>query len=179
MEGYGPWRLGMTPDEVRAVEEQGPYTSVQATGGLETANGDFMGRPANVSFVFGPAGLHHIQVWAYEGQDLAAAEDAFFAAYRHLSERFGDLRADGRSVPAGLSWDQVLELVPASFRDTSEARDLREMKPGETLQAGIRKLHLHPRAEVEGAQVYASLLHSPQLGLYWVFVYYKTPPAGG
>lgn len=175
IEGYGPWTFGMTPEAVRGVEAHGPYSAVEATGGLETPNGEFMGRRANVSFVFGPGGLHLIQVWAYEGRDPAAAGDAFYEAYRHLSERFGRLHADGRPVAEGLSRDQVLGLVPASFRDASEAADLEAMEPGDSIQAGVERLHLHPQATISGAAVFASFAHSRELGLYWVFVYYRTP----
>lgn len=175
VEGYGPWAFGMTPEAVRGVEEHAPYSAVEATGGLETPNGELMGRRANVSFVFGPGGLRLIQIWAYEGGELAAAEDAFFEAYRHLSERFGPLHADGRPFAEGLSREQVLELVPASFRDASEAQDLEGMKPGDSIQASVERLHLHPQAPIAGAGVFASFAHSPQLRLYWVFVYYRTP----
>ena len=178
VDGYGPWRLGMSPDEVRAVAEHGPYTLVQATGGLETANGTFQGEPANVSFVFGPSGLYHLQVWVYEGQDLEAAEAAFHRAYLWLSERFGALHLDGRPVPEGLDREGVLALVPDSFRAAGDAVDLDAAEPGDSLQvAPPERVHLHPRVAVEGAQVYASFLHSEQLGIYWVFVYVKTPPA--
>lgn len=178
VEGYGPWQLGMSPDQVRAVEEHGPYTPVQATGGLETANGDFLGEPANVSFVFGPSGLFHLQVWVYEGQDLDAAEDAFHRAYRWLSERFGALHLDGRPVPEGLDREGLAALVPESFWEEEASVDLDAVEPGDSLELGPpERIHLHPRVPVDGAQVYASFLHSRQLGTYWVFVYVKTPPA--
>ena len=178
VDGYGPWRLGMSPDEVRAVAEHGPYTPVQSTGGLETANGTFQGEPANVSFVFGPSGLYHLQLWVYEGRDPEAAEEAFHRAYRWLSERFGALQVDGRPVPEDLDREGLAALVPASFRGEGTAADLEAMEPGDALELGPpERVHLHPRVPVENAQVYASFLHSRQLGTYWVFVYLKTPPA--
>ena len=39
----------------------------------------------------------------------------------------------------------------------------------------VSKLHLHPQKPIRGADIYGSLLHSPKLGTYWVFLYYKVP----
>ncbi|MEO8127860.1 MAG: hypothetical protein ABI822_12250 [Bryobacteraceae bacterium] len=52
----GPWKLGMTRDEVKAVKDNGPYKPVRLTGGIETANGIFDGERRNVAFVFGENG---------------------------------------------------------------------------------------------------------------------------
>ncbi|HEX5716731.1 MAG TPA: hypothetical protein VF179_11280, partial [Thermoanaerobaculia bacterium] len=89
VEGYGPWRFGMKPAEVQAVEAHGPYTPVHSTGGLETKNGPFAGETRNVSFVFTPAGLAHIQVWAYQGNDFEQAAKELHGVYRYLVETFG------------------------------------------------------------------------------------------
>lgn len=70
VQGYGPWKFGMKPAEVEAVKEFGPYSPVQSTGGLETMNGEFLGQKTPVSFIFRPAGLHHIQIWGVLGPDV-------------------------------------------------------------------------------------------------------------
>lgn len=48
--GYGPWGLGMSKEEVKGVSEFGPYSEVPSTGGVETKNGLFAERKANISF---------------------------------------------------------------------------------------------------------------------------------
>src|SRR5687768_17888926 len=89
--GYDPWRLGMSREEVQAAASHGPYSPVGATGGLETRNAQFQGKPITASFAFGPQGLGLIQLWLYEGQDLPAAIQAFHGAYTYLGDQFGAL----------------------------------------------------------------------------------------
>ena len=172
---FGPWRLGMTAQEVEAVEQFGPYSEVAATGGLETPKGSFMGEPANVSFVFDDAGrLYLIQVWAYEGEDGAKAEKAFYRVYGFLRDRYGALHSDGEPWPDGLSAEGFSGRIPDSFRDRSQEMSMEEMQERGSVQAQVLKLHLHPQAPQAGAEVFGSLIRSPQLGLYWVFLYVRS-----
>jgi hypothetical protein len=175
--GYGPWKLGMTRDQVTAATAEGPYSPVAATGGLETRNGKFQGHPITASFVFDAGGLKHIQLWAYEGQDFTKALSAFHEAYTYLSEHFGSLEADGAPVPAGLSRDDLGSLIPGAFKTGTAQSQLSQLPQRGSIQAQALKYHLHPQSPPIGAQVYASLIHSPQLGMYWVFVYFKSPPS--
>ena len=180
VEGYGPWRFGMKPEEVQAVEAHGPYTPVHSTGGLETKNGPFQGETRNVSFVFGPAGLSHIQIWAYEGKDFEQAVKEFYGAYRYLTETFGPLCNDQGPWPADLTLDAFKSRIPQEYRQGAAAPGTF----GETLQSQgsvqvqMLKLHLRPVQPVEGAEVYGSLIYAPKLPGYWVFLYYKLPKAG-
>ncbi len=166
----------MSPQEVKAVEQHGPYSAVASTGGLETPNGEFMGVPTNVSFVFSEAGrLDHIQVWAYQGQDPAAAESAFRRVYEFLLAHHGAVHSDGEPWPSDLSTEQFAERIPAAFTDRSEEISMQELQTRGSVQAQVLKLHLHPQAAVAGVDVYGSLIRSPQLGLYWVFLYVRSP----
>jgi hypothetical protein len=174
--GYGPWKLGMTREQVTAAAAEGPYSPVAATGGLETHNASFQGHKITASFVFDAAGLKHIQLWAYEGQELAKGLSAFHEAYCYLSEHLGSLESEGASVPAGLSRDDLGALIPAAFKTGTTQSQLGQLPQQGSIQAQVFKYHLHPRSPPAGAQVYASLIHSPQLGMYFVFVYFKSPP---
>lgn len=175
--GFDPWKLGMTREEVLALSSAGPYSPVPSTGGLETRNGQFQGKKATVSFVFDSERLRHIQVWAYEGQDYEEALLAFHGAYSYLGENFGSLHSGDAEVPAGLALGALDQLIPAEFRTGTSRSELGELQQKGSIQAQIRKFHLHPRVPPVGAEVYASFIHSPQIGSYWVFVYFKTPAA--
>lgn len=177
--GYGPWHFGMTADQVAQVRELGPYTPVQATGGLETANGRFLGEKTNVSFIFGPQGLRRIQVWAYEGRDLGAAVKAFYSIYKYLEEHFGVLQQDGAACPAGLDLEAFQQRIPASFRDTSHVVTIDQLKAQGSMRAQMEKVQLGPRRSPAGANVFSSFIHGSQLGSFWVFLYYDAPLAAG
>ena len=181
VEGYGPWRFGMSKAEVEAVEKHGPYTPVHSTGGLETKNGSFQGETRNVSFVFDAAGLSHIQIWAYQGNDFEQAVKELHGVYRHLVETFGPVHNDGDPWPADLAPDAFKGRIPPRFQQGAAAPGTF----GETLQSqgsvqlDMQRLHLHPQQPVEGAEVYGSLIYAPKLPGYWVFLYYKLPKAPG
>ena len=176
--GFEPWKLGMTREEVLALASAGPYSPVSSTGGLETRNAQFQGKKVTASFVFGSEGLRHIQIWAYEGQDYKDALLAFHDAYSYLSEKFGSLRSDESEISSGLALQALDELIPAEFRTGTTRSELGELQQKGSIQAQFHKFHLQPQEPPAGAEVYASLSHSPQLGFYWVFVYFKTPAAG-
>jgi hypothetical protein len=177
VDGYGPWRFGMSKAEVQAVEKFGPYTPVGATDGLETGNGPFMGETRNVSFIFGLGGLSQIQIWVYEGQSYDDAVKAFYRAYHHLVENFGPVHQDGNPWPADLTAEAFAERIPQEYRQASSMPEAfaDELKAKGAARLDVSKLHLHPQKPVSGAEVYGSLLHSRQLGTYWVFLYYKVP----
>lgn len=176
VDGYGPWRFGMSKDEVQAVQKLGPYTPVASTEGLETKNGPFMGETRNVSFVFGLGGLSHIQIWVYEGRDYDEAVQQFYRAYKHLVENFGPVHQDGNPWPADLTAEAFAERIPQEYRRASSREVfVDELKSRGSAQVEISKLHLHPQKPIRGADIYGSLLHSPKLGTYWVFLYYKVP----
>lgn len=180
VEGYGPWRFGMKPGEVQAVEAHGPYTPVHSTGGLETKNGPFQGETRNVSFVFGLTGLSHIQIWAYQGNDFEQAVKELHGVYRHLVDTFGPVHRDGEPWPADLALDAFKSRIPPEFGKggSSPSTFVEKLQTQGSAQVDMLKLHLHPQQPVEGAQVYGSLIYAPKLTGYWVFVYYKLPPQG-
>jgi hypothetical protein len=144
---------------------------------LETAGGSFLGQKTNISFIFGPDGLRRIQVWAYEGSDFAAAAKTYYSVYGYLSDRFGSLRQDDGPVPAGLTLEAFSERIPASFRDASKAVTMDQLKSQGSVQAHIERLRLSPQRAPTGGDVSASLLHTPQLGIYYVFAYFDAPAA--
>jgi hypothetical protein len=174
--GYGAWRFGMTPAEVSSVQESAPYLPVKMTGGLETANGRFLGEKTNVSFIFGARGLRRIQIWVYEGHDFGAAVKAFYATFKHLAD-FGALRLGDDASPAGLTLEAFQQRIPASFSDQSRNVTMDQLQAKGSLQAQFEKLRLCPERPPAGGTVSSSFIHSPQLGVYYVFLYYDAPPS--
>jgi hypothetical protein len=176
VDGYGPWRFGMSKAEVQGVAEFGPYSPVASTEGLETKKGPFQGETRNISFVFGLGGLSHIQVWVYEGKSYDEAVQQFYRAYQHLVENFGPVHQDGNPWPPDLTAETLASRLPPEYRESSSPESfVEELKSKGSAKVDTLKLHLHPQKPVKGADVYASLLHSPKLGFYWVFLYYKLP----
>ena len=168
----------MTREAVLALSGTGPYSPVPSTGGLETRNAQFQGKKVTASFVFASERLRQIQIWAYEGQDYEDALLAFHEAYSYLSENFGSLHSDNSKIPAGLALQGLDQLIPSEFRTGTSRSELGALQQKGSIQAQIHKFHLHPQEPPAGAEVYASLIHSPQIGSYWVFVYFKTPASG-
>lgn len=159
--GYGPWHLGMSREQVTAVSVFGPYSPVQVTGGLETKNGAFADKKTTVSFVFGDRGLRLIQVWAYEGRNAEEAVAAFYRVYRHLEKDHGAVETGLRDVPANA--DSVQFSGPVR-------RFLSAVPPGRAA-----KVQLAPVEKSSSIRIFSSLMTQPQLGYYYVFLYYVTP----
>jgi hypothetical protein len=159
--GYGPWRLGMSKEEVKAVSEFGPYSEVPSTGGVETTNGLFAERKANISFVFGERGLRIIQIWAYEGREVDEAVNAFFRVYRHLESTRGRVEIPGLQIPAHADGGTFSAAVCKVLASVPTGR--------------AAKLQIGPVEKTAGAMTFSSLMSQPQLGYYYVFLYYRFP----
>jgi hypothetical protein len=159
--GYGPWHLGMSKDEVKAASEFGPYSSVASTGGLETRNGLFADRKTTISFVFGDRGLRIIQIWAYEGRDLDEAVAAFYRVYHHLEESRGRVAIPGLNVPEHADSTTFTGIVRKALAAVPADRAV--------------KVQIIPLDRLSDVNIFSSLMTQPQLGYYYVFLYYRAP----
>src|SRR5437016_4271462 len=92
--GFPPWQLGMSKSQVASFKEFGPYKSF-SNGDLETYNGRFHGRKANVQFFFQGDRLRRIGVYLYEGTDSKGGIPAWRNAYEALQKDYGKV-----SMPA-------------------------------------------------------------------------------
>ena len=89
---FGPWSLGMSAEQIKAVSSHGPYKAF-SNGDLETYNGDFGGNKENVQFFLKADRLWRIGVYTYEGTDLAAATEAWTHTFtKHFSPNTGRLK---------------------------------------------------------------------------------------
>jgi hypothetical protein len=157
--GYGPWRLGMPQEEVKAVSEFGPYSSVAATGGLETRNGRFAGQKTTISFVFGEHGLRIIQIWAYEGRDLDQAIEAFYRVYHHLETSLGSVEIPGLKMSEHADRDNFAAILRPRLAAVPKNR--------------AYKVQIAPISRFSAINVFSSLMRQPQLDYYYVFLYYR------
>jgi hypothetical protein len=178
IQGYGPWTFGMTPAEVAAVSQYGPYTKVASTGGLETMNGDFGGQKTPISFVFRPAGLYQIQIWLYTGSSFDEAAAALHRAYLDLGHTFGALETTGGALAADLDAKQLALKIGPEFADPKESL-LPRLRAGGTVQVHTITFRIAPASlPTPGRDVHADLIRSPELGSYYVFLYYRAPLLG-
>jgi hypothetical protein len=147
--GYGPWRLGMSRDAVRAIAAYGPYTD-GVSGGLETRNGLFEEQRTPVSFSFGQGTLSRIEIRPYEGQSRDAAIDAWYRVHQYLSRVHGAVESGELQVPPTVSREDF----------TAAARDLLDDKP----ESSLARLQFAPATRPPGVSVIALLLRDPQQG---------------
>lgn len=90
----GPWRFGMSKEEVQSFKALGPYQRF-ANGDLETHNGIFEGQKENFQFFFDDTGLRRTGVYLYEGTDLDVATKKWQYAHDVLAKRYGEIEMPG------------------------------------------------------------------------------------
>lgn len=166
----GPWRLGMSEEEVRAYSEYGPYTHVSATGGLETQNGTFEGQKKGVSFVFDGAGLRYIQLWNYEGSDYESARRAVLELFDLFSEQYGGaevvgVAADGQSALSRGAMEAVLARVLGT------AKELGRQAAEEENAAMILFFDMKPMQQPEGSRLHSQWGYNSRYDTFYVFLF--------
>jgi hypothetical protein len=172
-DGYGPWKLGMKPAEVEAVAQYGPYTKIQsAAGGLETLNGEFAGQKAHIAFQFRPAGLYQIQIRLYQGESYEDALAAFHRTYVYLGTAFGALNAIDGPLAANLDPAQLSKKLGPEFSSAKESL-LPRLHAGGTVQVHTITYNIVPGTLPDGRDIHAELVRSPELGRYYVFLYFR------
>lgn len=156
VDGYGPWKFGMSPDQVTSEKGYGPYKEVAVTGGVETFNAKWDGKKANVSFIFKDAKLDKIQIWAYEGKDQAAALSAWWRVAAYLQKTHGELE-----------FPQFPELAPNVGKEAFTENFKAVLKEGK-----IPKFQMGIKEKPKGATIFSSFFTHPTHG-YYVFLFYR------
>jgi ketosteroid isomerase-like protein len=95
--GVGPYRFGMTREEVTRVRDCDPYSPVAITGGLECPHYRFDDREMNISFLFAGPRLHRIQLWYYEGESSVEAREAIAGVLGFLQRTTGEATITARA----------------------------------------------------------------------------------
>ncbi|WP_131721643.1 hypothetical protein [Xanthomonas sp. NCPPB 1128] len=104
--GFGPWRFGMSAEEIRAVESNGPYREF-SNGDLETYNADFGGTRQNAQFYLKEGHLWRVALRVYEGTDLSKATRVWAQTHTTLKTLHGPLETPDLS-------GETLEALAAS-----------------------------------------------------------------
>lgn len=86
--GYGPWRFGMSREQVKAQLEYGPYYDFR-NGDLGTKNGPFEDDRVPTSYYFLDDRLVRIITILYLGNEYNEARKAYLRAFVHIKSTFG------------------------------------------------------------------------------------------
>jgi len=166
----GPWRLGMSRQEVQSFAEHGPYEDVAVTGGLETHNANLDGRKTNVSFVFDDGGLRYIQVWGYEGADYVSAKNAVLDVFDLFIEDYGGVEVPGVTVsgPAGLDRDAMEVLLD---RVLGTAKEIGEKTANDQKAAMLLFFDMKPKRQPEGSRLHSQWGYHSRFDTFYVFLY--------
>jgi hypothetical protein len=155
-----PWKFGMSPAQVAAVTECGPYKAF-SNGDLETYKGIFDGEEQNFQFFFADKQLRRIGIYLYEGQDPRAGANEWLALYGTMTKLFGPLETPDNVSPA------ASEMAANSFR----------AKALEIVQ-GSGKTQMAPLAQPKDALVFSSYMRREVDGEnhYYVVLYFDRRP---
>ena len=144
-----PWKAGMSPAQVRAVSEFGPYRAF-GNGDLETYKGRWDGRDENVQFYFKDGKLARASLYFYEGADPAEAAAHWLTLRRSMARHFGPLEAADVAAPS----DEAFQ-ADAQAAVSQGARRL--MAPAGS--HGRPAFAVFKREEIEGRATYFVILH--------------------
>lgn len=120
----GPWRLGMSKNQVTAFARYQPYAAVAAKHGLETTNGTFLGETRKVTFMFDDGGLSYIKVSEYEGGNFEDAGNGILRIFDFFEKNLGGASVDGVDLKEGNATTKldrsVLKLLIVQTLGTAE-----------------------------------------------------------
>lgn len=154
-----PWQFGMSPKDVAAVEECGPYKSF-SNGDLETYSGIFNGKKENFQFFFHEGKLRRIGIYLYEGDDPAAGAQVWLGLYQTLTRLFGSVETPENVAP-----------ISAQAIGAFNAKALEAVQ-------GPGKIQMAPLAPPKDAFVFSSFMRN-DVGserLYNVVLYFDRRP---
>jgi hypothetical protein len=166
----GPWRLGMSREQVRSFAEYGPYEPVAVTGGLETHNALLSGERKNVSFVFDDQGVAYIQVWEYEGSDYESAKRAVLEVFDSFVASYGGAEIPGIDVsgPSGLDRG-AMEVVLSRVLGT--AREIAQKTAKEQKAAMVLFFDMKPKEQPEDSRLHSQWGYHARFDTFYVLVF--------
>ncbi len=172
----GPWHLGMTKDQVTSFADFGSYKPVDATGGIETFNAMIDGKKTNVSFVFDDKSLQYIQVWKYEGNNSADAEQATLDLLDMFNSSFGGADVDNINLDNGAAMTHGgLRIVLDRILGTAHDLGIKERKEQNVAMTIL--FDMHPRKQPAGSQLDAEFGYVSRYDTFYVFLFQDAPDA--
>ena len=151
----------MSPDEVVAVTECGPYKFFK-NGDVETYKGLLDGKEQNFQFFFTDRKLRRIGIYLYEGQNLDAGANAWLDLHGVLSKLFGSIETPGNIRPGSE------ESQRSSFKATAAE-----------VVRGVGKAQMAPLDQPADAAVFSSFQRRQMDDgtYYYVTLYFDARPA--
>lgn len=114
----------------------------------------------------------------YSGQTYEDALAAFHRTYRYLADTYGSLGSTGGPIPSDLDVQQLAGKIGPEFSEPKESL-LPKIQQIGSFQAHMLTYRIGPVSlPTPGRDVHADLVRSPELGLYYVFLYYRAPLLG-
>lgn len=153
-----PWAFGMSPEEVEAVNDYGPYQRFR-NGDVETYKGVFNGHEENFQFFFENGKLRRVGIYLYEGVDGLVASRRWQELHATLAAMYGTVRTSGNDAP--IDGDRESE---AEFARRAAA-----------LAAKGVKTQMVPTTQPANAYVFSSFMGGLAGGSYLVILYYDRP----
>lgn len=119
--GLGPWKFGMSKDEVKAISQFGPYKSFR-NGDLEIQAYEFDRRQRNVQFYFDERGLNRIEINYYEDREPAQATAAFRDVCEYYRREYGQVEARFIEHSQETDCTKIAEAATAQVDKTGKAQ---------------------------------------------------------
>jgi hypothetical protein len=168
--GIGPWRLGMSREQVLALADPGPYKET-ASGGLETDGAKFKGQKAGAAFSFASTGLSSIRVKVYEGDDWRKAVAAVLDVFDHFKASYGGANAkDLVDNPD----HEGLELILRQTLGTAEQLNEARKKSGSYM---IMTFDMMPLKQPAESRLHCQWIYDGKANRYAVHLYQDLPKA--
>jgi hypothetical protein len=168
--GIGPWRLGMSKEQVLALAEPGPYKET-ASGGLETDGAKFKGQKAEASFTFASAGLGSIRVKVHEGGDWSKAVTAVLEVFDYFKASYGGANVkDIADNPDRKELDELLRQLLGTAEPLNDARK----KSGSYMVTTYDMMPLKQPAE---SRLHCQWVYDGKANRYAVYLYQDLPKA--
>jgi len=172
----GPWRLGMSKDEVMAFSKFQPYASMAAKHGLETPNGTLLGEARKVTFMFDDGGLSYIQAWEYDGDNFEAAGNGVVRIFDYFDKTLGGATIDGVELKEGDTTTpldhSVLKLLIAQTLGTAE--ELGEVRRGEGATMTM-VFDMRPTQQPEESVLHSQWGYTSRNKTYFVYLFQDRP----
>jgi hypothetical protein len=162
--GMGPWRLGMSREQVTSFTAQGPYRDA-ASGALETDSATFAGHKVKASLISAAAGLTTIKLHNYEGGDWQKAYAAALEVFDQFKAKYGG--ANVKDVSDNMARDE-LDLILRQTLGTAETMNKRYTANGQYMVQTFDMLPLKQPAE---GRLHCQWIYDGKSNTYSVFLY--------
>jgi hypothetical protein len=161
--GMGPWRLGMTKEQVVAFAELGPYQDLGAT--VETGEAKFAGRKVTAKFTFGEDAVRAIEVRTYEGKDWRKAQEAALEVFDHFAAAYGG--ANVKDVADKIDRKE-LEKILLQTLGSAEEMNKRYARDGSGMTLAFDMVPLRQPAE---SRLHCKWVYVGKSDTYFVYLY--------